>query len=91
MHAASLSAAEGASAAATTTARATRAEAMETEAIAAAEKAEACRVYDNMAASAELAQRGSELEGREEAISQVLREHREHRAKMLVRHTSIAS
>lgn len=54
LHAASLSAAEGASASATAIARAARAEAMETEAQAAADKAEAWRRA--VAASAEVAE-----------------------------------
>ncbi|CAM9154775.1 unnamed protein product, partial [Laminaria digitata] len=92
LHAASLSAAEGASAAATAAARAARAEAMETEATAAAKKAEECRVSTDMVASTEQAQKGAngastsvgELDGREEVMGQLLREHREHRAKMLM-------
>lgn len=92
LHAASLSTAEGASVAAMAAARAVRAEAAETEATAAAEKAGACRVSADMAASTDQTQGGAtealpsvaELEGREEAMGQVLREHREHRAKMLV-------
>lgn len=86
LHAASLSAAEGALAAGTATARAARAEAMEMEATAAAKKAEACHAAANMAASREQAKReAAELEKREEAVVQVLQEQREHRAKMLVR------
>ena len=86
LHAASLSAAEGASAAATATTRATRADAMETEAASALEKAEACHASVNMAASREHAKReAAELQRRKEAVDQVLREQRKHRAKMLVR------
>ena len=90
LHAASLSAAEGASAAAPAAARAARAEAMETEATAAAEKPEASRraaaASADVATSKEQAQREvAELARREELIGQVDRQHRERRAKMLVR------
>ena len=99
LHAASLSTAEGGSVAARAAARAVRAKAMETEATAAAEKAEAWRVSADMAASTDQTRGGvtealpsvAELEGREEAMGQVLREHREHRAKMLVSHIAIDS
>ena len=90
LHAASLSAVEGASAAATAAARAVRAEAMETEAIAAAEKAEAWKraaaTSADVAAAKEQTQReAAELARREEFTSQVDRQQRG-RAKMLVRH-----
>ena len=86
LHAASLSAAEGASAAATATARAARAEAMEMEAVAAVKKAEACHASAEAASLREQEKREpAELLRREEAVGQVLREQRKHRAKMLVR------
>ena len=90
LHAASLSASEGAAAAATAAARAARAEAMETEAIAAAEKAEALKraaaASADVAATKEQAQReAAELVRREESMGQLDRQHRERRAKMLVR------
>ena len=90
LHAASLSA-EGASAAATAPARVARAEAMEMEATAAAEKAEASR--RSVAASADLAAikeqaqpEAAELARREESMGQADRQQRERRAKMLVRY-----
>ena len=90
LHAASISAAEGVSAAATAAARAARAEAMKTETTAAAEKAEAWKraaaASAEAAASKEQAQRQAvELAQREEAPGQMLRQQREHRAKALVR------
>ena len=90
LHAASLSAAEGASAAATAAARAARAEAMETEATAAAEKAEAWKraaaASADVAASKEEAQRkAAELARREEAMGQVDQQQRKRRTKMMVR------
>ena len=90
LHAASLSAAEGALAAATATARATRAEAMETEATAAAEKAEAWKraaaASADAAATAEQAQREkAELARREGTMDHVDQQQREHRAKITVR------
>ncbi|CAN0449059.1 unnamed protein product, partial [Ectocarpus sp. 12 AP-2014] len=96
LHAASLSAAEGASAAATAAARAARAEAMEKEAKAAADKAEAWRRA--AAASAEVAE-AREREQREAARGSVLaaelklkvndaekavRDRQLHRLKMLI-------
>ena len=90
LHAASLSAAEGASAAATAAARTARAEAMETEATAAAEKAEAWKraaaASADVAASKEQAQRkAAELARHEEAMGQVDEQRRKRRAKMTVR------
>ena len=96
LHAASLSAAEGASAAATAVARAARAEAMEKEAAAAVEKAEALRRA--AAASVEVAEarekaqreaaRGStletELSQKEEDMERVVRQEKIRRIKMLV-------
>lgn len=96
MHAASLSAAEGASAAATAHARAARAEAMEKEARAATEKAEAWRkaadASAQVAAAREQAQRATaresvltaELKSNEEDMSRVERHHQLRRTKMLV-------
>lgn len=97
LHAASLSAAEGASASATAVARAARAEAIEKKAVAAAEKAEAWSRA--AAASAEVAEerekaqreaaRGSdltaELQQRKEEMEQVARQQQLRRIKMLVR------
>lgn len=97
LHAASLSAAEGASASATAMARAARAEAMEKEAEAAADKAEAWRRA--AAASAEVAaarekalreaSRGSvltaELQQTKEEMEQVARQQQLRRVKILVR------
>ena len=97
LHAASLSVAEGASAAATAVARAARAKAMEKEAEAAAEKAEAWRRA--AAASAEVAgarekaqreaARGSVVETKpsqkDEEIERVLQQQKLRRVKMLVR------
>lgn len=93
LHAASLSAAEGASSSATAAARAARAEAMETEATAAAEKAEslkrAAAICAELASSREQERRGvTELTRREEAAGEALRQQRRHRAKMLVRRVS---
>ncbi|CAB1113805.1 unnamed protein product [Ectocarpus sp. CCAP 1310/34] len=97
LHAASLSAAEGASAAATAAARAARAEAMEKEAKAATEKAEAWRraavASVEVAEAREKAQReaargselASELQLKVKDTEEVAREHRLHRLKMLVR------
>ena len=90
LHAASLSASEGASAATTAAARAARAEAIETEATAAVEKAEAWKrvaaASADVAAIKERAQReAAELVRREEFMGQVDCQHRERRAKMLVR------
>lgn len=90
LHVASLSAADGASAAATAAAGAVRAEAMETEATAAAEKAEARKraapASADVAATKEQAQReAAELARREESMDQVDRQQRERLAKMLVR------
>ena len=89
-HAASLSAAEGASAAATADARAFRAKALETEATAAAGKAEAWKRA--AAASADLAttkeqvqRKVAELAQRDGAMDQVDRQQRKRRAKMMVR------
>ena len=89
--AASLCAAEGASAAATAAARATRAEAMEMEATAAAEKAEAWKkaaaASTDVAAAKEQVQReAAELVRREETMGQVGQQQRERRAKMMVRY-----
>ena len=91
LHAASLCAAEGASAAATAAARATRAEAMEMEATAAAEKAEAWKkaaaASTDVAAAKEQVQReAAELVRREETMGQVGQQQRERRAKMMVRY-----
>ena len=97
LHAASLSAVEGASASATAAARAARAEAIEREAAAAADKAEAWRRA--AAASVEVAEarekaqrdaaRGSvlaaELHQSKEEMEQVVREQQLRRMKMLVR------
>ena len=97
LHAASLSAAEGASAAATAVARAARTEAMETEATAAAEKAEAWKkaaaASADVAAAREQAARevagasksATKLERREEALGQELRQERKRLAIILVR------
>ena len=90
LHAASLSAAEGAAAAATAVARAARAEAMETEAIAAAEKAEAWKraaaASADAAAIKEQAQREvADLARQKESMGQVDRQQRERGAKLLVR------
>ncbi|CAM9376100.1 unnamed protein product [Scytosiphon promiscuus] len=96
LHAASLSAAEGASAAATALARAARAEAMEKEAQASADKAEAWRkaadASAKVAASREEAHReaarGSvlvaELERRKEDISRLESEGQLRRTKLLI-------
>ena len=96
LHAASLSAAEGASAAATAIARATRAEAMEKEAKAAADKAEAwgraAAASSKVAEARAKARRLStgvtsltaELERRGEDTDQLLREQQLRRMKMLV-------
>ncbi|CAM9336819.1 unnamed protein product, partial [Hapterophycus canaliculatus] len=96
LHAASLSAAEGASAAACAKARAARTEAMEKEAQAATEKAEAwsraAAASAEAAAAREQAKRSSvgvptlaaELKGRESNIAQTVREHRLRRMKMLI-------
>lgn len=97
LHAASLSAAEGASSAATATARAARAEAIEKEAKAAADKAEARRRA--AAASVEVAEarekaqretaRGSVLEAeqmlKKRGKENMAREHQLRRLKMMVR------
>lgn len=97
LHAASLCAAEGASAAACAKARAARTEAMEKEAEAAAEKAEAWRraavASAEVAAAREQAKRSSlgvsmltaELKEREADTAQMAREHQLRRMKMLVR------
>ena len=90
LHAASLSAAEGASASATAAARVARAEAMKTEATAAAEKAKAWKkaaaASADVAASKEQALReAAELVRGREVMNQVDRQQRECRAKMLVR------
>ena len=90
LHAASLSAAEGALAATTATARASRAEAVEAEAVAAAEKAEAWKraaaASADVAAAKEQAQRQvAELARREEYMGQMDRQQRERRAKLMVR------
>ncbi|CAN0273392.1 unnamed protein product, partial [Ectocarpus sp. 12 AP-2014] len=96
LHAASLSAAEGAAAAATAMARSARAEAMEKEAKSAADKAEAWRKA--AAASVEVAEarekaqreaaRGSELayelQLKVKDTEEVVRQHQLHRLKMLV-------
>lgn len=99
MHAASISAAEGASATATALARATRAEAMEKEAQAATDKAEALRkaadASAEVAAAREQVQRetarGSvltvELKNKEKEMSHVEQRHQLRRLKMLVRLT----
>ncbi|CAM9574872.1 unnamed protein product [Pylaiella littoralis] len=96
LHAASLSAAEGASAAATAVARAARAEAMEKEAQAAADKAEAWRraaaASTEVAEAREKAQReaahGSvlhaELDQTKTEVKQVVREQQLRRMKMLI-------
>ncbi|CBN77476.1 hypothetical protein Esi_0059_0111 [Ectocarpus siliculosus] len=96
LHAASLSAAEGASAAATAAARAARAEAMEKEAKAAADKAEAWRraaaASVEVAEAREKAQReaargselASELQLKVKDTEEVVREHQLHRLKMLI-------
>ena len=91
LHAASLSVAERASAAATAAARVAHADAMKTETTAGAEKAEALK--SAAAASAEAAaskeqakRRATELARREEAEDQALRRQRDHRAKRLVRY-----
>ncbi len=105
LHAASLSAAEGASAAATAFARAARAEAMEKEAVAAAQKAESWRRA--AVASAEVAEakektqreaaRGSvlasELSQKDEDMERVVRQQKLRRMKMLVsrRHSVVQS
>lgn len=99
LHAASLSAAEGPSAAATAAARAVRAETMEMEAIAAAEKAKAYGANPDTVASREQAKRdeagastsAAELEQLEEAMNQVLQKQRERGAKMLVRRSSVCT
>lgn len=86
LNAASLSAAEGASAAAIAAARAARAETIKMDATAAAKKVKACHASADVAASREQAKREAvELEGREKAVDQVPQEQRERRAKMLVR------
>ena len=96
LHAASLSAAEGASAAATAVARAARAEAMEAEAAAAAEKAEAWRraaaasakVAASRAREQREAARGStletELSQKDEDMERAVRQEKLRRMKMLV-------
>eukprot|EP00752_Nemacystus_decipiens_P010863 g9658.t1 len=96
LHAASLSAAEGASASATAAARAARAEAVEKEAAAAAEKAEAWRraaaASAEVAKAKEKAQReaarrfvmGTELHQSKEEMEQVVRQQQLRRMKMLV-------
>lgn len=89
LHAASLSAPEGVSAAATAVARAARARALELEATAAAGKDQVSRraaaVSAEVAASKEQAQQdGTEREQREEAMEQVDRQGQERRAKALV-------
>ena len=96
LHAASLSAAEGAAASATAVARAVRAEAMEKEAAAAAEKAEAWRraaaASAEVAEAREKAQREayqgslltSELHQSKEEMEQAVREQQLRRMKMLV-------
>ena len=90
LHAASLSAAEGASAAATATARAARTEAMEAEAFVALEKAGAWK--GAAAASADVAELmeetqrlAAELARREEVMGQQDQQERQRRAKLLVR------
>lgn len=90
LHAASLSAAEGASASATVAARAARAEAVQTEAAAAADKAGALKragaASTDLAASREQAQReATKLAKRETTMGQVDRQQQERRTKMLVR------
>lgn len=90
MHAASLSAAEGASASATAAARSARAKAVEMEAIAAAKKAEAMKraaaVSKEVAESKEQAQRGAiELARREEVTIQALQRQRGRLVTTLVR------
>lgn len=85
-------------ASATAAARATRTEAMEKEAKATAEKAEALKraaaAGEALAAAKEQAQRdtaanvsttAAELKERREELESVVREQKEHRAKMLVR------
>jgi len=95
LHAASLSAAEGASAAATAAARATRAEAMQLEAVAAAEKVKALEAAartsaDGAAGTGERAQREASGETltamthRMGALEQALTTERWRRAGMLV-------
>ena len=98
LHAGSLSAAEGASAAATAAARAAYTEAMEAEDTAAAEKAKAWK--REAAASADVAaargqaaremtgasKSATELERREEVLGQELQQERKRRAMILVRH-----
>ena len=95
LHAASLSAAEGASAAATATARATRAEAMQLEAVAAAEKIKALEAAAQTRTNAatgigERAQRGAsgemttEMTDRMGTLEQALKRERWRRAGMLV-------
>ena len=93
LHAASISAAVGASASATAAARATRSEAMEPAATAAADKVEALKrataASANLAVSREQAQpEATELARRGEAMSQVDRQQQERRAKMLVRRSN---
>lgn len=97
LHAASLSAAEGASAAATAVARATRAEAMEKEAEGAAHRADASEraaaADAEIASAREKAQRDTdkmstlvaELTRKEETMKQAAREHQLRRTKGLVR------
>lgn len=97
LHAASLNAAEGASAAATAAARAFRAEAMEKEAIAAAEKAEAWRKAAAASAAVEAAREEAEREAADVSMStaeltkraekweKVERAQQERRARLLVR------
>lgn len=100
LHAASLNASEGASAAATAAARAARADAMEKEAIAAAEKAEAWRKAAAASAAVAAAREQAELEAAGVSMStadmtegaekwkKVVRAQQERRAKMVVRRDS---
>ncbi|CAM9582087.1 unnamed protein product [Ectocarpus fasciculatus] len=102
LHAASLSAAEGAAAAATAAARAARAEAMEKEAKAAADKAEAWRkaaaASVEAAEARDKAQRGTHevsvlttaLKHKDMDTEKMAREHQLHRLKMLVRRTDMS-
>ena len=98
LHAASLSAAEGASAAATAAARATRAEAMQLEAVIAAEKTKTLKAAPRTGAhgaveTSEVAQRGgteasggvmAEMADRMGTLEQALKRERWRRAGMLV-------
>ena len=89
LHAASLSAAEGASAAATAVARAARAKAMEKEAECAANRAEiAAARRDAQRATARESMLEDELTSSVDDTGRLVREHDLRRVKMLVRRTT---